>query len=82
MDEIPGIDIIEFENNIKNDNNLSADIKFGVMVLIKRYKLLIDCNINEYKILCNCMGGTTKLLDNIENNFRFEELSIEDNKVD
>ena len=58
--------------------NLSADIKFGAMVLIKRYKKLIDCNITEYKILCKCMGGTNQLLDDIENNFRFEELSIEE----
>lgn len=82
MDELPGIDIIEFENKVKNDDNLSADIKFGVMVLIKRYKKLIDCNISEYKILCKCMGGTNQLLQEIENNFRFEELSIEDTKVD
>lgn len=80
MDEIPGIDINDFENKVMNDDNLSQDIKFGAMVLIKRYKRLIDCNIGEYKILCNCMGGTTQLLDNIENNFRFEELSIEDKK--
>ena len=78
MDELPGIDIIEFENKVKNDDNLSADIKFGAMVLIKRYKKLIDCNITEYKILCKCMGGTNQVLDDIENNFRFEELSIEE----
>jgi hypothetical protein len=78
MDELPGIDIDDFENKVKNDDNLSPEFKFGAMVLIKRYKRLIDCNISEYKILCKCMGGTTKLIDDIENNFRFEELTITD----
>ena len=75
--EIAGIDIDDFEKKVKNDDNLSPEFKFGATILIKRYKLLINCNLSEYKILSNCMGGTTKLIDDIENNFRFEELKID-----
>tara|TARA_R110000823_G_scaffold306947_1_gene429465 strand:- start:303 stop:563 length:261 start_codon:yes stop_codon:yes gene_type:complete len=82
--EIAGIDINDFEKKVFDDDNLSPEFKLGAMVLIKRYKLLINCNINEYKYLSNCMGGTTKLIDDVNNTFRFgdevsqlEDLSIE-----
>lgn len=77
--ELAGIDINEFEKKVFDDDSISPEFKLGAMVLIKRYKLLINCNINEYKSLCNCMGGTTKLIDDIENNFRFGD--AEQNEV-
>tara|TARA_R110000822_G_scaffold186121_1_gene325236 strand:- start:280 stop:522 length:243 start_codon:yes stop_codon:yes gene_type:complete len=76
--EIAGIDINDFEKKVFDDDNLSPEFKLGAMVLIKRYKLLINCNINEYKYLSNCMGGTTKLIDDVNNTFRLEDLSIGD----
>tara|TARA_R110000796_G_scaffold7331_6_gene25198 strand:+ start:4474 stop:4734 length:261 start_codon:yes stop_codon:yes gene_type:complete len=83
--EIAGIDINDFEKKVFDDDNLSPEFKLGAMVLIKRYKLLINCNINEYKYLIKCMGGTTKLIDDVNNTFRFgdevsqlEDLSIGD----
>tara|TARA_R110000787_G_scaffold31057_2_gene82749 strand:- start:491 stop:748 length:258 start_codon:yes stop_codon:yes gene_type:complete len=65
--EIAGIDINDFEKKVLEDDNLSPEFKLSSMVLIKRYKLLINCDINQYKYLSNCMGGTTKLIDNINN---------------
>ena len=79
MDELAGIDIDDFADKVKNDDTLSPEFKMGATILIMRYRKLIDCNINEYKILCKCMGGTNQLLDSIEDNIRFEELSIDDN---
>ena len=81
FEELAGIDIDDFANKVKNDDTLSPEFKLGATILIQRYKLLIDCSIAEYKALTKCMGGTTKLLDSIEDNIRFEELSIDDKQL-
>ena len=73
--ELAGIDINDFENKVKNDDTISPEFKLGATILIQRYKRLIDCNLTEYQILCNCMGGTNKLINEVNNNFRFEDLS-------
>ena len=81
FEELAGIDIKEFEETILKCDDLPQGIKFATFVLIQRYKKLIDCNLSEYKILCKCMGGTNQLLEDIENNFRFEDLTINDKQL-